>query len=293
MGTFAQVVRLPGEAFNHKFALDAWGSAPRGGMFAIIVSLGLVELISNRCVLSRTSLAAFCPLGAVVNAVECVHRASLRSCCVLRARQGSLIHRCSSRCGPDATLELKLCPLCSFAMTPVDMFANPNRKVRLLPGLLPLASHVHKRDRVRGIWCCAEQLNTVASEFSGACMARLCHAQGVDSEVVPQHLPGLMVTTLGSPLTPPRLLQPGNLGFDPLQLGNNAEVRAKYELAEVRPRPVTPILPRSLVVFGRWVSIYPTYDDLYFGRESVLFFEGGGGGARLQGSGAGSRTMQS
>ena len=91
MGTFAQVVRLPGEAFNHKFALDAWGSAPRGGMISIIIAIGLVEMISNRCVLSRTTLVAVCLLGAVIDAGGCVQSASLRSC---SARQGSLIHRC-------------------------------------------------------------------------------------------------------------------------------------------------------------------------------------------------------
>ncbi len=41
-------MRLPGPEFNHKFALEAWGAAPRGGMLSILVAIGLIEIISNR-----------------------------------------------------------------------------------------------------------------------------------------------------------------------------------------------------------------------------------------------------
>lgn len=40
---------MPGAEFNHPFALDAWGAAPRGGMLSILVSIGLMEMVSNRC----------------------------------------------------------------------------------------------------------------------------------------------------------------------------------------------------------------------------------------------------
>jgi len=43
-----EVIHLPGNEFNHPFALDAWGGAPRGGMLSIVVAIGLVEVISNR-----------------------------------------------------------------------------------------------------------------------------------------------------------------------------------------------------------------------------------------------------
>ena len=39
---------MPGAEFNHPFALDAWGAAPRGGMLSILVSIGLMEMVSNR-----------------------------------------------------------------------------------------------------------------------------------------------------------------------------------------------------------------------------------------------------
>ena len=42
------MVHLPGEAFSKKLALDAWASAPRGGMISILVAIGLIEMISNR-----------------------------------------------------------------------------------------------------------------------------------------------------------------------------------------------------------------------------------------------------
>jgi hypothetical protein len=43
-----EVIHLPGAEFNHPFALDAWGAAPRGGMLSILVSIGLMEMVSNR-----------------------------------------------------------------------------------------------------------------------------------------------------------------------------------------------------------------------------------------------------
>jgi hypothetical protein len=43
-----EVIHLPGPEFNHKFALEAWGAAPRGGMLSILVAIGLIEMISNR-----------------------------------------------------------------------------------------------------------------------------------------------------------------------------------------------------------------------------------------------------
>ncbi|KAJ1494915.1 light harvesting complex protein 4 [Baffinella frigidus] len=132
-----EVVRLPGDAFNHKFALDAWGSAPRGGMISIIMAIGLIELISNR-----------------------------------------------------------------FAMTPVDMFANPNRK-------------------------------------------------------------------------------PGNLGFDPLQLGNNAEVRAKYELAEVTHGRAA-MMGFSGVIHQMIVTKQPVIDQmLHFKSVTPGVFKLGGAAGAL------------
>eukprot|EP00802_Teleaulax_amphioxeia_P015055 Tamp_15138.p1 GENE.Tamp_15138~~Tamp_15138.p1 ORF type:complete len:242 (+),score=48.92 Tamp_15138:48-728(+) len=53
-----EVVRLPGPEFNHKFALEAWGAAPRGGMLSILVAIGLIEMISNRFQLTATDMFA-------------------------------------------------------------------------------------------------------------------------------------------------------------------------------------------------------------------------------------------
>jgi hypothetical protein len=43
-----EFVHLPGAAFSKKVALEAWASAPRGGMIQILVAIGLIELVSNR-----------------------------------------------------------------------------------------------------------------------------------------------------------------------------------------------------------------------------------------------------
>ena len=43
-----EVIHLPGPEFNHKFALEAWGAAPRGGMLSILAAIGLIEMISNK-----------------------------------------------------------------------------------------------------------------------------------------------------------------------------------------------------------------------------------------------------
>lgn len=47
-----EFVHLPGAAFSKKVALEAWSSAPRGGMIQILVAIGLIELVSNRYVFS-------------------------------------------------------------------------------------------------------------------------------------------------------------------------------------------------------------------------------------------------
>ncbi|EKX34768.1 light-harvesting Chl a protein 4 [Guillardia theta CCMP2712] len=53
-----EVIHLPGEAFSKKLALDAWASAPRGGMISILVAIGLIEMISNRFQLTATDMFA-------------------------------------------------------------------------------------------------------------------------------------------------------------------------------------------------------------------------------------------
>merc|ERR1712205_210069 len=53
-----EVIHLPGPEFNHKFALEAWGAAPRGGMLSILVAIGLIEMISNRFQLTATDMFA-------------------------------------------------------------------------------------------------------------------------------------------------------------------------------------------------------------------------------------------
>jgi len=53
-----EVIRLPGAEFNHPFALDAWGGAPRGGMLSIVVAIGLIEMISNRFQITATDMFA-------------------------------------------------------------------------------------------------------------------------------------------------------------------------------------------------------------------------------------------
>ena len=50
-GTLVQeFIHLPGAAFSKKVAIEAWASAPRGGMIQILVAIGLIELVSNRSV---------------------------------------------------------------------------------------------------------------------------------------------------------------------------------------------------------------------------------------------------
>lgn len=34
--------------FSRQFALDAWATAPRGGMIQILIAIGLIEMVSNR-----------------------------------------------------------------------------------------------------------------------------------------------------------------------------------------------------------------------------------------------------
>jgi len=53
-----EVVHLPGPAFSQKMALNAWASAPRGGMISILAAIGLIELISNRFALTATDMFA-------------------------------------------------------------------------------------------------------------------------------------------------------------------------------------------------------------------------------------------
>uniref|UniRef100_A0A7S0TG21 Uncharacterized protein n=1 Tax=Hemiselmis andersenii TaxID=464988 RepID=A0A7S0TG21_HEMAN len=51
-----EVIRLPGDAFSAKFALDAWAQAPRGGMLQILVAIGLIEMVSNRFAITATTM---------------------------------------------------------------------------------------------------------------------------------------------------------------------------------------------------------------------------------------------
>merc|ERR1711966_52860 len=53
-----EVIHLPGPEFNHKFALEAWGAAPRGGMLSILAAIGLIEMISNKFQLTATDMFA-------------------------------------------------------------------------------------------------------------------------------------------------------------------------------------------------------------------------------------------
>jgi len=132
-----EVVRLPGEQFSAKFALDAWAQAPRGGMIQILVAIGLIEMVSNR-----------------------------------------------------------------MAVTATDMFSNPNR-------------------------------------------------------------------------------QPGNLGFDPLGLGNNAATRAKYELAEVTHGRAA-MMGLSGMIHQMIISKQPVIDQLlHFKPVAEGTFKLGGAAGKL------------
>uniref|UniRef100_A0A7S0QK90 Uncharacterized protein n=1 Tax=Cryptomonas curvata TaxID=233186 RepID=A0A7S0QK90_9CRYP len=53
-----EFVHLPGAAFSKKVALEAWSSAPRGGMIQILVAIGLIELVSNRFAMTATDMFA-------------------------------------------------------------------------------------------------------------------------------------------------------------------------------------------------------------------------------------------
>ena len=73
-----EVIRLPGNEFNHPFALDAWGGAPRGGMLSIVVAIGLIEVISNRFSLFLSELlldpaVVFPPFGPSVTVLTHAH----------------------------------------------------------------------------------------------------------------------------------------------------------------------------------------------------------------------------
>eukprot|EP00960_Hanusia_phi_P044563 756709-Hanusia_phi.AAC.8 len=83
-----EVIHLPGDAFSKKLALDAWASAPRGGMISILVAIGLIEMISNS--------GACC------------------TCCVTFEYLSAEPHLCVTG-------------LHRFQLTATDMFANPAR----------------------------------------------------------------------------------------------------------------------------------------------------------------------
>lgn len=176
VGTLAQVVRLPGDAFNHKFALDAWGSAPRGGMISIIMAIGLIELISNRCGPARTCIQRRrVPVGCGRRCGGM--RASSKLAVllsVLPASEGSHIHRCfwrrRARLRRDAAAEM---------VSPAQLRHDPRRHVRqpqpqgarLFPRRLTTQAAPRAEDlvcgaAVSGVW---EQRD--ASECSGACSA--------------------------------------------------------------------------------------------------------------------------
>jgi hypothetical protein len=206
------VVHLPGEAFSKKLALDAWASAPRGGMISILVAIGLIEMISNRCPprpgfcpRTRPSQKACAPESIQRRARWTVHgawalqqpppagEAGKRR--VLSRVYSSSTAAHAPRLGSD-TLRAG-----SFAMTPVDMFGNPNRQVQ--PQRCPRVA------APRG------SLTHVRSEGAAAA-GHGSHSHSSAPAALRARAP-----------------QPGNLGFDPLSLGSNAAVRAKYELAEV------------------------------------------------------------
>lgn len=75
--------------------------------------------------------------------------------------------------------------------------------------------------------------------------------------------------------------QPGNLGFDPLGLGNNAKTRAKYELSEVIHGRAA-MMGLSGMIHQMIVSKQPVIDQLlHFKPVAEGAFKLGGAAGKL------------